>query len=67
MVGGAISPHCFDLFAQQMAHELTQVEPSNRAVAGGQCRLILFHPATAKLAAVLCVADQGLGVLNDLW
>jgi len=43
-----------------MAHQLTQVEPSHRTVSSGQRRLILFHPASAKLAAVFGVADQGL-------
>ena len=56
----AVSPHRFDLFAKQMADQLTQVEASHRAVSGGQRRLILFHPASAKLAAVFGMADQGL-------
>ena len=49
--------HHFDILAQQMAHQLTQVETSNRTVSGGHRRLILFHPATAKLAAMFGVAD----------
>jgi hypothetical protein len=52
--------HRFALLAEQMAYELTQVAASCRPVAGGQRRLIVFHPALAKLAAVFGVAAQGL-------
>jgi len=58
--GWSVSPHRFDLFAQPRADELTPVEAPNHAVAGGQRRLILLHPALPHLAAVLSMADQGL-------
>jgi hypothetical protein len=59
-VGRVVSSHSFDILADQMAHQLTQVEASNRAVSRGQCRLILLHPAAAKLAAMFGVADHRL-------
>jgi hypothetical protein len=58
--GQVVSLHHFDILAEQMAHQLTQVEAPNRTVARGHRRLILFHPAAAKLAAMFGVADQRL-------
>ncbi len=52
--------HRFDLLAQLVAAELAQIEAPHRRVAGGQGRLILFHPALAELAAVFGMADQRL-------
>jgi hypothetical protein len=59
-VGASVSPHHFDLLAEQMAYELTQVETSRRTVASRQRRLIVFHSALAQLTAVFGMADQGL-------
>ena len=52
--------HCFDVFAQQVSNELTEIEAPNGSVAGSQSALVFFHAALTQLPSLLSMADQGL-------
>jgi hypothetical protein len=49
--------HRFDVLAEQMTDELTEVEASNGTVARGKSRIIGLHAALAELAALFGMAD----------
>jgi hypothetical protein len=51
--------HGFDVLAQQMTDELTQVEAAYRAVARCQGRVVCLHPTLTKLPALFGMPNQG--------
>src|ERR687896_173807 len=48
--------HCFDVFAQQVSNELTEIEAPNGSVAGSQSGLVFFHAALTQLPSLLSFA-----------
>jgi hypothetical protein len=51
--------HWFDVLAQQMPYELTQVEAAYRAVARCAGRVVCFHPTLTELTALFGMPNQG--------
>ena len=58
--------HGFDVLAEQVTNELTEVEAPDGAVARSQGCLVGFHAALAKLATLFSMADQRLNARSAI-